>query len=222
MVGSLQTMMKSQTNGGENQSRPRQLPAKSSSSALALTQSEDPSSTSRSSFDVQKVSFDPELIMIQAAPEVDDKIEKENLWLQEAELKRELLDCEKLVEKYQKQADASSRWLFWNNQQRCDELCGILKSIKHLVVSKRPTEKVAVKLVACLDRAPEALRGLEHRLLPQYQAAVRQHVRSICNAQYQHNSMALADRASQSSRGSVLFGQALARHDFVQTSRPHY
>ena len=210
--------MNSQTSGGR-----LRLPGKFSLSASASTQPEDPSSsTSRSSFDMPQVRFDPKLRIVQSISDVDETTEKDDLWWQEAELKRELLDCEKLVQNYQKQADASSWWLFIGDKQQVrDELCGVLKSIKHLVISKRPTEKVATKLAACLDKVPEALRGLERRLLPQYQAAVKQHVRSICNAQYQQNPIALAERASQSSRGGVLFGQALAKHDFGQAYHSH-
>ena len=182
-------------------------------------QPEDPSSTSRSSFDdLRQVRFDP-ILKVQSIPLASEA--KENLWWQEAELKRVLLDSEKLIQNYQNQADACSWRLIRNKKQRSDELCGVLKSTKLLFIAKRPTEKAAMQLTACLNRAPD-LRSLERRLLPQYKAAVWQHVRSICNAQYQQNPTELANRASNSSRGSVLFGQALARHDFAQANHPDF
>lgn len=213
------------------------IPPLKSSFTKRTTPPEDSSCSSTSSrlslIDPRQVRFDP-ILRVHCVPSVEDE-EKEHVWWQAAELKREMLDFEEVVQNYRTQIDVRSRWRFfpWRNthnnnnstqqQQGDDELCGIVKSIKLLFISKRPTERAAKQLTACLDRAPDDVRGLERRLgrRPYYDAAVRRHVRVICLAQHQRTAAALADRAAYSSVGSVLLGRALARHDAGQAYHPH-
>ena len=160
----------------------------------------------------RRVRFDS-AVSVRPIPARKDLNEPENLWWHSSEISREQAAIEKIVHDFNKLVDGCPRWMMKKEQRNvCDDLQGVVKYSKLLLASKQPTDKMVTQLASCLNRAPD-LRGLERRLVPKYDAAVREHSRLICQIQHEKN---LAKKATEMSYGNVLFGQAVAQHDAAQ------
>jgi len=171
------------------------------------------SSCSSSSPSRSQVQFDA-VVQVHPVPNKED-LDKENLWWQRKEIEME--GMEHFLTACKNQLDKCPRLIRDKKQRQCcEDLQGVVRSTNLLLSSRKlNTNKAATKLHECLDRAP-ALRSMERRLVPKCAEIMRQHVHLVCSAQKRQSATKLAAKAANSSQGSIVLGQVLARHDFVQ------
>mmetsp|Transcript_10965 Transcript_10965/g.22456 ORF Transcript_10965/g.22456 Transcript_10965/m.22456 type:complete len:234 (-) Transcript_10965:180-881(-) len=175
-----------------------------------------PSSLSSSFASRRRVRFDS-VVSVRPIPARKDLDEPDKLWWNSRDISSEQAEIEMIILDYQKCVDGCPRWMMKKEQRGiCDDLQGVIKYTKLLLSSKSPTEKMAAQLTSCLNRTPD-LRSLERRLIPTYDAIMREHTHLVCKMQ--HSEKNFAKKVAELSIGSVAFGQAVAQHDAAQVRR---
>lgn len=170
------------------------------------------SSSSRPRRPRRTVRFDDD-VTVRPVPARGDVEEPEKVWCGPEEIGEEQRAVGKTVRGYQKLVDGCPRWAMKKDERAAsDNVQGIVKYIKMLLSSKNPTEKMAAQLAARLNRAP-SLRGCERQLYPKYESSVQDHRRKVIQMQLDKD---FAKKAAEMSRGNVLFGQAVGRHDAAE------